>query len=230
MRRASKQESMREKMPFQLRPELGMVASAESIEHPATLSGWQAGLPSLADSVVTLRELRPSDAAPLFAMLATDEVRRYMSPPPGSIEGFERFIAWAQAERAAGRYMCFAVVPAGYDVPVGIFQVRQLDPTFTMGEWGAALGSQFWGTGLFQSGARLLMDFLFEELGLHRLEARAAVQNGRANGAARKIGAVPEGVARQGMTCRGQYHDQLMWSILAEDWRQSKIDERPIVH
>jgi RimJ/RimL family protein N-acetyltransferase len=74
------------------------------------------------------------------------------------------------------------------------------------------------------------MDFLFEDLGLHRLEARAAVQNGRANGAARKIGAVPEGVARQGMKCRGQYHDQLMWSILAEDWRQSKIVYRPVVH
>ena len=52
-------------------------------------------------------------------------------------------------ERAAGRYACFAVVPPGYDVAVGIFQVRQLDPAFTTGEWGACLGSQFWGTGVF---------------------------------------------------------------------------------
>jgi RimJ/RimL family protein N-acetyltransferase len=122
------------------------------------------------------------------------------------------------------------VVPAGYDTPIGIFQVRQLNPSFTMGEWGVALGSQFWGTGIFEASARLAMDFLFERLGIHRLEARAAVQNGRANGAARKIGAVPEGVARQGLNCGGQYHDQLMWSILAEDWRQSRIEHQPIVH
>jgi [ribosomal protein S5]-alanine N-acetyltransferase len=221
---------MRDKMPFQLGPELGLTAPSESPGRATGSGGWQAGLPDLVDSRVTLRELRTSDAPSLFAMLSAEEVRRYMSPPPSDVTGFERFIGWAQSERAAGRYMCFAVVPAGYDVAVGIFQVRALDPAFTMGEWGAALGSQFWGTGLFESGARLLMDFLFEDLGLHRLEARAAVQNGRANGAARKIGAVPEGVARQGLTCRGQYHDQLMWSILAEDWRQSKIEQRPIVH
>jgi RimJ/RimL family protein N-acetyltransferase len=99
-----------------------------------------------------------------------------------------------------------------------------------MGEWGAALGSPFWGTGLFEASARLVMDFVFEEIGLHRLEARAAVQNGRANGAARKIGAVPEGVARKGLRCRGQYHDQVMWSILAEDWQQAREERRPVVH
>ncbi len=221
---------MREKLPFQLVPQLGGLAPAVSEEAADTIRDWRQGLPELGNQVVTLREPRPSDAATLFAMLSSDEVRRYMSPPPSDLAGFERFIDWAHAERAAGRYLCYAVVPAGYETPVGLFQVRQLDPGFTMGEWGAALGSAFWGSGLFEASATLLMEFLFEELGVHRLEARAAVQNGRANGAARKIGAVPEGVARQGLNCRGQYHDQLMWSILAEDWRQAKVEQRPIVH
>jgi RimJ/RimL family protein N-acetyltransferase len=221
---------MREKVPFQLVPELGGAAPSTAPEPEASQGDWRQGLPVLANQVVTLRELRVSDAASLFAMLSTDEVRRYMTPPPSDIPGFERFISWARAERAAGRYLCYAVIPAGYDTPVGIFQVRQLDPAFTMGEWGVALGSQFWGTGLFEASARLVMDFLFGVLGIHRLEARAAVQNGRANGAARKIGAVPEGVARRGLNCRGQYHDQLMWSILAEDWLQSKQEQRPVVH
>jgi ribosomal-protein-serine acetyltransferase len=221
---------MMDKMPFQLRAELETTVSPVADPRADTAPGWRSGLPTLSDEVVTLRDLRISDAPSLFAMLSTEEVRRYMSPPPIDVAGFERFIAWAQSERAAGRYLCYAVVPNGYDVAIGIFQVRQIDPSFSIGEWGAALGSQFWGVGIFEAGARLLMDFLFEDLGVHRLEARAAVQNGRANGAARKIGAVPEGVARQGLKCRGQYHDQLMWSILAEDWRQSKIVYRPVVH
>jgi RimJ/RimL family protein N-acetyltransferase len=221
---------MRQKIPFQLMPDLGAVAPSTSNAVETEPGDWRQSLPDLSNQVVTLRELRPSDAPFLFSMLATEEVKRYMSPPPSNIEGFERFARWAQAERAAGRYMCYAVIPAGYDTPVGLFQVRQIDPAFTIGEWGAALGSQFWGTGIFEASARLLMDFLFEQLGVHRLEARAAVQNGRANGAARKIGAVPEGVARQGLRCRGQYHDQLMWSILAEDWQQAKLQHRPIVH
>src|SRR5512133_104789 len=138
---------MREKLPFQLVPELGGVAPAVSEEAEPAVGDWRQGLPVLADQVVTLRELAPSDAATLFSMLSTDEVRRYMSPPPSDLAGFERFIGWARAERAAGRYLCYVVVPAGYDAPVGLFQVRQLDPGFTMGEWGAALGSAFWGSG-----------------------------------------------------------------------------------
>jgi RimJ/RimL family protein N-acetyltransferase len=222
---------MIEKMPFKLEPGLETrVAPAEQPRGGTTTADWRSGLPVLTHDTVTLRDLRLSDAPSLFAMLSTDEVRRYMSPPPSEVAGFERFIEWAHTERSAGRYLCFAVVPGGYDVAIGIFQVRALDPSFSAGEWGAAFGSPFWGTGIFQASARMLFDFVFEELGLHRLEARAAVRNGRANGAARKVGAVPEGVARQGLHCRGRYHDQLMWSILAEDWRQSKIDERPMVH
>jgi RimJ/RimL family protein N-acetyltransferase len=221
---------MRHKMPFQLVPELGSAMPTPAVTETAEVTDWRAELPTLSDDVVTLRDLRLSDATALFSMLTSEEVRRYMSAPPSSIEGFERFILWAQEERAAGRYMCFAVVPRGADEPVGILQVRSLDPLFTAGEWGAALGSPYWGTGLFAAGARLMMDFLFDVLGVHRLEARASVQNGRANGAARKIGAVPEGVARQGLRCRGQYHDQLMWSIIDVDWRQARIEQAPIVH
>jgi ribosomal-protein-alanine N-acetyltransferase len=217
------------KMP--LRRGFSATATASVAERSSEPSGDRRfGLPVLSNEQVTLRDLRMSDAPSLFAMLTTDEVRRYMSSPPPDLAGFEHFIEWALAERRTGRYLCFAVVPRGYDVAIGIFQVRQIDPAFTMGEWGAALGSQFWGTGIFKAGVSLLFEYLFDVLGLHRLEARAAIQNGRANGAARKVGAVPEGVARQGVFFRGQYHDQLMWSVLAEDWRQSKYEPQPIVH
>lgn len=191
---------------------------------------WQVALPDLANDLVTLREVCRADAPALCATLSTAEVRRYMSPPPGDIPGFERFVEWAQSERRAGRLMCFAVVPANSTTAIGLFQVRQVDPEFTVGEWGAALGSQFWGTGLFTSAAELLFDFLFDHVGLRRLEARAAVRNGRANGAARKMGSVPEGVIRQGLSCGGHLFDQLMWSLLAEDWQQSKADDHPVVH
>jgi RimJ/RimL family protein N-acetyltransferase len=40
-----------------------------------------------------LREMRASDAAPLFALLTTEEVSRFISPPPSTVEGFERLRA-----------------------------------------------------------------------------------------------------------------------------------------
>lgn len=185
-------------------------------------SDWRESLPILTGRMVTLRELELRDAPSLLAMLSTAEVARFISPPPTTVEGFERFIAWAQRERERGAYVCFAVVPHGLETAVGLFQVRQLEPGFATAEWGFALGSAFWGTGMFTDGAELTVDFAFDAIGVTRLEARAAVANGRGNGALRKIGAVQEAVLRQAFLCKGRYIDQVLWSIVESDWRQAK--------
>ena len=101
-----------------------------------TTTDWRQALPVLSNGVLTLRELRMSDAEALLELLTTEEVSRFISPPPTTVDGFERFIAWAQRERAAGRYICFAVVPDGMDTAIGIFQVRQLDPDVLDGGMG----------------------------------------------------------------------------------------------
>jgi len=189
---------------------------------PTISTDWKKGLPVLEGRGITLRELRMSDAKALLALLTTEEVTRFISPPPTTVEGFEKFIAWTIREREAGRYLCFAVVPEGHDTAVGLFQVRQLDPGFDTAEWGFAIGSEYWGSGLFSEGAALVVDFAFDVIGVHRLEARAAVANGRGNGALRKVGAVQEGVLRKSFLRGGKHHDQALWSIVREDWYRSK--------
>lgn len=221
-----------EKMPFQeaaadsTMDVHALIAAATTV----STSDWRQSLPVLTGTMVTLRELRLSDAPSLLAMLSTEEVSRFISPPPTTVEGFERFIAWTHRERAAGNYVCFAVVPHGMDTAIGIFQVRQLEPGFATAEWGFAIGSAFWGTGVFVDAARMLVNFAFEVVGTHRLEARAAVANGRGNGALRKIGAVQEGVLRKSFLRNGEYLDQVLWTILDEDWRAGKAVQAVQVH
>ena len=180
---------------------------------------WRDRLPMLAGATVTLREMRASDAPSLFALLTTDEVSRFISPPPSTVEGFERFIAWTLRQRAVGAYVCFAVTLDATDTAIGIFQLRQLEPGFGTAEWGFALGQAYWGTGVFLESAELLVQFAFETVGVHRLEARAAVLNGRGNGALQKMGAVKEGLLRKSFLKNGEYLDQALWTILDEDWR-----------
>jgi RimJ/RimL family protein N-acetyltransferase len=200
-----------------------MVGSATSV----TETNWRAGLPVLTGSSFTLRELRLEDAPTLLAMLTAEEVARFISPPPTTVAGFEKFIAWTIHERLAGNYACFGIVPAGTDRAVGLFQLRALEPGFASCEWGFAMGSAFWGTGVFAEGAPLVLNFAVDVIGTQRLEARAAVANGRGNGALRKIGAVQEGVLRRSFLRHGQYHDQVLWSILAEDWRLQRTAWQP---
>jgi RimJ/RimL family protein N-acetyltransferase len=195
-----------------------------------TSTDWRQALPVLEGRGVMLRELEIEDAPALLAMLTTEEVSRFISPPPTTVESFERFIAWTHQQRAAGQYVCFAVVPDGMTTAIGLFQVRSLEPGFKTAEWGFALGSTFWGTGAFIQGARLVVDFAIDTVGVQRLEARAAVQNGRGNGALRKVGAVQEGVLRRSFLRNGQYYDQALWSILDSEWRQAKAVWGPKVH
>ncbi len=208
-----------EKMPYQ--PHLEPVVATVPLPVQGERSGnWRFGLPALNGSRVTLRELRVTDAASLYTALSTEEVGRFISPPPTTVEGFERFIAWTHQQRAGGRYVCFGIVPRGDDVAVGLFQIRTLESDCGVAEWGFALAYEFWGSGLFEEGARLVVDFAFRAVGIHRLEARAAVRNGRGNGALRKLGAVQEGVLRRSFIRAGEYLDQALWSILRDDWQR----------
>jgi RimJ/RimL family protein N-acetyltransferase len=210
-----------ENMPYQshLEPALPLAA----LQMPATVTtDWRKGLPCLTGNLVSLRELRTSDAPALFTALSSEQVSRFISPPPSTVAAFERFIAWAVRQRQSGQYVCFAVVPHGSDTPIGIYQVRSLEPAFGTAEWGFALAAEFWGTGVFVDGAKLIIDFAFEVLGTHRLEARAALKNGRGNGALRKLGAVQEGVLRRSFLRNGEYLDQALWTILNDEWLEAK--------
>jgi [ribosomal protein S5]-alanine N-acetyltransferase len=193
---------------------------------------WRTALPALTGSLVTLREVEAADAPVLHSLLATEGVSRLVSPLSATVEVFERFVEWAHRQRAAGDGACFSVVPRNADHAVGLFQVRSLEPGFATAEWGFALTVDYWGTGMFVDAARLTLDFVFAAIGAHRLEARAALENGRGNAALRKMGSVRECVLRGSFLRYGDYIDQYLWSILIDDWRESIAvpRRRPVVH
>ena len=221
-----------ERMPYRPNADAAVVSTMPlAASLPTQSNDWRTGLPTLTGTMVTLRELRVTDAPALLLALTTEEVTRYLSAPPATVEGFERFIARTHGRRAAGENACFAIAPRDSDIAIGLFQVRSLEANFGNAEWGFALMSEFWGTGVFLDGARLVIDFTFETLGSNRLEARAATANARGNGALRKIGAVREGILRKSLRCSGEYLDQSLWTILAEDWRDAKATcISPVIH
>jgi RimJ/RimL family protein N-acetyltransferase len=49
------------------------------------------------------------------------------------------------------------------------------------------------------------------------MEARSTLRNSRGNGALRKLGAVQEGVLRRSFLRNGEYLDQSLWTIMADD-------------
>jgi RimJ/RimL family protein N-acetyltransferase len=192
----------------------------------AILQQWRRLPPVLRGGGVTLRELKLSDAPTLLAMLPPEELARFVVPAPATIEGFAEYIELARDERTRGHALSLGLVPEGYTAPVGVFRVRQTEPDFGAAEWSFALGRAFWGAGLFFNAAPLVADFVFEVLGARRLEARVSVRNGRGSGALRKLGAVQEALMRGALLRDGEAIDQVLWAIVADEWRS----RRPCAH
>jgi len=189
---------------------------------PTSILDWRQGLPDLHGEHLTLRELRPTDAESLFAELNTPEVRRFMWAPPPNAGAFSQFIEWSHAERATGKYICYGIVPSGETDAAGVFELRQLQPGFWRGELGFVMAARLWGHGVFPEGARLMLDFSFRTVRVHRIEARAAVDNARGNAALQKLGAQREGRLRDAFWREDHFVDQYLWAILDSDWsRQS---------
>lgn len=212
--------------------------SLEQVDEQRRTDDWRFRLPVLSAGDVTLREVRASDADALVSLLTTPEITRFISAPPQTAEGFKMFIAASQRLRAAGQGACFAVTLRGYDTAIGIFQVRQVNSSedqatqvggaIETAEWGFAIGAPFWGTGIFEQCAALVMEFAFDHVRVHRLEARCAVRNGRGGKALLKVGAVPEGILRKAFLCGNEYLDQMLYAIVQHDWRACRDRARSV--
>ncbi len=194
-------------------PAAGTVPAAGG-HHPDVRSG----LRTLRAPAVTLRELQAGDAAALAALLTTETVARFIYAPPTDPAGFARFIEWTRAEQMAGRQVTFAIVPHGQETAVGIIQVRHCDSDFSRAEWGFVLAERYWGTGLFMASARIVLQYLFECVGVQRLEARSVALNGRGNGVLAKLGGVREGSLRRAFCKNDKFFDEALWTIHGADW------------
>ena len=191
---------------------------------------WRNELPSLTGRVVMLREPVAQDLGPLVDLLSLGDATRFGLDEPVSEVGVQELSERFARERASGLAFTYVITLATARTIVGLVQVRQLDPSFEAAEWECTIAPSSRGSGIFLEAARLVGSFAFGAIGTHRLEARVLLQNGRANGALRKLGAVQEGVLRRSVRRAGEYFDQVLWSLLKEDWGDHWVSTAPRVH
>jgi RimJ/RimL family protein N-acetyltransferase len=181
-------------------------------------TGWISPLPVLTCADVTLRELDASDAESLHRAIAGDGPREFIPPPPRTVDGFARFIAFNRRAREEGRGGCFGVIPTGADGPRGLFQLTVVERDPLAIEWGFILTQSQWGTGLFETSATMVLDFLFNEYGAIRVQGRCAVENVRAIAALRKLGAEAGAIAYESTYFDRPREGQTL-TLRADAWR-----------
>ncbi len=180
----------------------------------------QGPLPVLMGRRVLLREPREEDATALFAYTSDAEVTRFLAiDPPESLRETRYFVEKCREHRAQDREYVYVIADVVTDEAVGIICLRHIDPAMRTAQVGTWLSRERWGSGVNAEAKRLLLDFAFDRLRLHRVEARIAVGNARSRRAFEHLGARREGLLRESFFKDGTYHDQHLYVVLEQDWR-----------
>ena len=122
----------------------------------------------------------------------------------------------------------FSIDAAGHEQRVGLLRVLfgLVDP-FGFAELGYSLLPEGRGRGYATRAVRLAADWVFDELGIGRLQARTAVDNMASARVLERAGFQPEGIARAGwvLPVTGERRDVTMWSLLPSDreWAEPDI-------
>ena len=95
---------------------------------------------------------------------------------------------------------------------------RGVAQTATLGYW---VGAPFARKGYMGDAVSIVLPFVFGQLGLHRLEAACLPHNEASVRLLRSSGFTQEGHARRYLKINGEWHDHLLFAILAEDRHSS---------
>ena len=161
-----------------------------------------------------LRKYQPRDVADIYKNYATDErVTRFLSwEPYEDIETLQEYIS-AQIAAYNPRMYHWAIEYQGQ--VIGSISVIALDEKNESCEIGYCLGYEFWGKGIMTEATEALLQFLFFQVGFHRICAKHDVENPASGKVMLKCNMHYEGRLREHyLRHDGTRGDSLLYNIL----------------
>jgi len=171
-----------------------------------------------------LRKFRESDWQAVHAILSDPEVSRYcpFQPPPEE-ETREEVQKMIEGRHAEPPQYDFAIVLRSTDTLIGLCRLTIRPDELRQGEILYLLNRQYWGHGYATEAVRAVLEFGFEELGLHRVYATCRPANVASSRVMEKVGMQREGHLRRHRWMKGVWQDSLLYAILEDEWPKQKI-------
>jgi len=180
--------------------------------------------PVLTTERLVLRELRPSDAQRVFAMRSDPLVMQHVTRPLArTIEDASALITRINTTVAANDAVQWAITLKASssrsigadDVFIGIIGFWRMEKEHHMAELGYSLARDHWGKGLMSEAIGNVVDFGFDTLGFHRVEAITRPENAASIRALEKNGFVREAHFKENIFWNGVFHDSVHFGRLA---------------
>ncbi|HIY23995.1 MAG TPA: GNAT family N-acetyltransferase [Candidatus Brachybacterium merdigallinarum] len=176
---------------------------------------------TLRDGELELRPLRRRDRRAFEALRTrnADWLRPWDASDPdrrGVPPTFSQIRRWGEAQARLGLQLPLMITVGGKllgQVTAGPIQYGALR-TAVLGYWITADAA---GRGLVPRATALLIDHLFAELGIHRIEVTVRPENAASLRVVEKLHLRPEGLRRAAIHVDGAWRDHLVFALTAEE-------------
>jgi ribosomal-protein-alanine N-acetyltransferase len=166
----------------------------------------------MSESEVYLRRVEKRDRAEfLELMLASRALHQPWITPPLTERAFAHYHARTRRDDHEGLLVC----TRDDDRITGVINVNNVvRGSFLSASLGYYVGTPFLGQGFMRSGLLQVVDFAFNDLGLHRLEANIQPANLRSLKLVADCGFTREGSSAQFLFIEGRWRDHERWAIV----------------
>jgi len=173
---------------------------------------------------VLLRPVKRSDISYFLKWFNDPEILQYVGLYlPMTEMSEEKFIEDLGTTRARSDVvLVIEAIEGDSTKPIGSCGLHNISPKDHNALFGIVIGEKdYWSKAYGTEAARLLIDYGFQQLNLHRISSGALAFNDRSIKLHKKLGFREEGRLRQAMFKNGQYHDHVQFGLLRTEWKGS---------
>ena len=166
-----------------------------------------------------LRPFVMEDADAMYRNWASDpEVTKFLSwPPYQSVDTAHDILGQWTRQYADSCFYQWAIELKTIGEPIGSISVVNFDDRVDMAEIGFCIGKNWWGRGIMTEAMKAVMDYLFDEVGIQRIEAGHDPNNPASGAVQRKCGLKYEGTFRRRIRSNQGITDVCWYAILREE-------------
>ncbi|MDX2137721.1 MAG: GNAT family protein [Chloroflexota bacterium] len=170
---------------------------------------------------IRLGAFRPDDSLTFERWYQDTAFSRHLDSSPAIPKSAARLSRWLEDEERNRDSYIFAVRTLDLDTLIGFVQLDGIMWNHRSSWLAIAIGEPgYRGRGYGDEAMRLLLQFAFHEINLHRLQLTVFAYNAPAIHLYEKLGFVREGVFREALLRDGHRYDMLLYGLLAREWKR----------
>lgn len=178
------------------------------------------GTQPLETADLLLRPFTLADGEPMYRNWASDEeVVAYLTWPAHTSVAVSQQVLdqWVKNYQKQDYYQWAITLRADELNPIGSIGANFCDDGLQMARIGYCIGKAWWGQGYVTASLERVIDYLFDEVGMKRIEAQHDGNNLSSGAVMKKCGMQYEGTLRQGGRNNQGICDLVCYGILATD-------------